>query len=551
MKAGNVMVYVGGMLSVVTAYPALTAFVARKRFVRQNSLCSRPGMAILTMNKTMFCLCLPVILLTALGGCSQLFPKVGPDYQKPELILLANWSDATPSNSRLAGNSVEPELAQWWRQLGDNRLDQLIDEALAANLDLRSARVRLQQARASRNQAEADLYPSLKASGNVNQCEVDSSGKSTTVGGANIGAGIGSGGVGSTINGATYSSGLDASWEIDVFGGIRRGIEAAVADEEATRAKLHNTHVSLVAEVARNYVELCSYQRRLAIAEDNLSSQSETAQITEWRYQAGLANASEVEQAKTSREQTRAGVPDLEIGLRTAENRLAVLLGRNPGDLHGQLAEAKQLPVLPDSLATGIPADVLRQRPDLIAAERTLAAETARVGQKLAKRFPSLNLSGSLSWYTFASAGMSTAIQSIGASLGTTLFDAGRLRAAVDIQSAVQQQALLSYQNSVLNALEEVENALKSYAVGHERVEARRVAADSARNAAELSRQLYKSGLADFQSVLNSERTRLSAEDSLATAEAGLRTSLISLYKALGGGWQERPEQPLSQRSRS
>jgi NodT family efflux transporter outer membrane factor (OMF) lipoprotein len=434
--------------------------------------------------------------------------------------------------------------------LGDAQLDQLIDEALAGNLDLRSAKARLQQARASRDQAEAELYPTLKASGSASQREVDGSGTGTQGTGTNIG----SGGVGSTVNGTTHSPGLDASWEIDLFGGIRRGIEAATADEAATEANLHNARVSLVAEVARNYVELRSYQRRLAIAKDNLASQSETAQITEWRYQAGLATASDVEQAKTSREQTRAGLPDLEVGLRSAENRLTVLLGRNPGSLRQQLSDPKRLPTLPTNIATGIPTDVLRQRPDLIAAEHTLAAETARVGQKLAKRFPSLNLNASLNWYTFASSGMSTVIQSIGASLGTTLFDAGRLRAAVDIQSAVQEQALMSYQHSVLIALEEVENALKSYAAGHERVEARRAAAESALSAAQLAHQLYQSGLADFQSVLDSERTRLSAEDNLTTAEAGLRTSLISLYKALGGGWQEAPTtpaQPSSERSSS
>lgn len=506
------------------------------------------------MNNSMTRLYLLALSAVTLCSCSQLFPKVGPDYQQPELVLPANWSDSVATADEQSATKSNQDLARWWRQLGDSQLDQLIDEALAGNLDLRSAKARLQQARATRDQAEAELYPTLKASGNVNQREVDGSGNGATSGGSNIGAGIGSGGVGSTVNGTTYAPGLDASWEIDIFGGIRRGIEASTADEAAYEAKLHNARVSLIAEVARNYVELRSYQRRLAIAKDNLASQSETAQITEWRYQAGLANASDVEQAKTSREQTRASIPDLEVGLRTAENRLAVLLGRNPGELREQLAKAKDLPALPASLATGIPTDVLRQRPDLIAAERSLAAETARVGQKLAKRFPSLTLSSSLSWYTFASAGMSTAIQSIGASLGTTLFDAGRLRAAVDIQSAVQEQALVSYQNSVLTALEEVENALKSYAAGHDRVEARRAAADSARNAAQLASQLYQSGLADFQTVLDSERTRLTAEDSLATAEAGLRTSLISLYKALGGGWQETPtpsDQFSTQRSSS
>lgn len=491
-------------------------------------------------NKTTFRLCLLVLQAAAFCGCNRIFPKVGPDYRLPDVTVPSGWTTTT---SAVAGErpGIEYDTARWWRQLGDTQLDQLIEDALAGNLDLRSAKARLQQARASRDQAEAELYPTLNVSGSANRREVSSSSSGTqAAGAANIGAGIGSGGIGSTVNGSTYAPGLDASWEIDLFGGIRRGIEAATADEAASAANLNNARVSLVAEVARNYIEMRSYQRRIIIANNNLASQSDTAQITEWRYLAGLATASELEQAKTNREQTRAGIPDLEESLTAAENRLAVLLGRNPGSLRERLAEAKALPVLPTAIATGIPADVLRQRPDLIAAERTLAAETARVGQKLAKRFPSLNLNASLNWYTFASAGMSTVIQTIGASLGATLFDAGRLRAAVDIQNAVQEQALLNYQNSVLTALEEVENALKAYAAGHERVGARRAAAESAFNAAQLARQLYQSGLADFQSVLDSERTRLSAEDNLASAEAGLIIRLISLYKALGGGWQEK-----------
>lgn len=506
------------------------------------------------MNKSMPRSCLLVLPAAMLCGCAQLFPKVGPDYQRPAFVLPSNWSDTPSKAIEQPAHNADRSLARWWRQLGDAQLDQLIDEALAGSLDLRGAEARLRQARASREQAEAELYPSLKASSGFNQRELSGSGTGTASTGTNIGAGIGSGGVGSTVNGTTYSPGFDASWEIDIFGGIRRGIEAATADQAATEAKLYNTRVSLIAEVARNYVEVRSYQRRLTIARDNLASQSETVQITEWRYQAGLAAESDVEQARTNREQTRAGIPDLEVGQRAAENRLAVLIGRNPGSLHHRLAVPGDLPALPVTIATGIPADVLRQRPDLVAAERTLAAETERVGQKLAKRFPSLNLNASLNWYTFATAGISTMIQTVGASLTTTLFDAGRLRAAVDIQSAVQEQALTTYQNSVLTALEEVENALKSYAASHERVAARRGAAESARKAAQMTRQLYESGLADFQGVLDSERTRLSAEDSLATAEAGMRTSLITLYKSLGGGWEEVPAaaaQPTLERKTS
>jgi NodT family efflux transporter outer membrane factor (OMF) lipoprotein len=460
------------------------------------------------------------LVAAMLGGCSFL-PSVGPDYQSPELSLPARWTLPLAEASSAAPNAAS--LARWWRQFGDPQLDALIDAALAGSLDLRLAQVRLRQARASREQALAGYYPSLSAStgSKRNKPSPAVSPIATTT--------------------TTYDAGFDASWEIDLFGGTRRGVEAASADLAASQASLDGARVSLVAEVARNLIELRSFQRRLNIARDNLASQSETLQITEWRYQAGLAAGSDVEQARTSREQTRASIPDLEVGQTGAENRLAVLLGRNPGSLHEQLAAARPLPALPESVASGIPADILRQRPDLIAAERTLAAETARVGQKLAKRFPSLNLGASFGWqaYSFAAlGGAGTVARAASATLAATLFDGGRLRSAVDIQSAVQEQALVSYQSSVLGALEEVENALKSYAAGRERVEARRAAAEAARNAAQLSRQMYASGLADFQKVLETERTRLSAEDSLATAEAGMRTSLIALYKALGGGWE-------------
>lgn len=469
------------------------------------------------MNKQM--LKTSALWLTAmlLGGCSQL-PAVGPDYQLPRLALPAGWTATVPPAAQTTA-----DLAGWWRQLDDPLLDRLVDDALAGSLDLRLAQARLRQARAARAQSVSGFFPALTAS------TAASRSKNAAV-------------VSALPERTLYDAGFDASWEIDLFGGTRRGLEAATADQAASAASLQNTRVSLLAEVAQNYVDLRSYQRRLAIARDNLASQSETLQITEWRNQAGLASSSDVEQARTNREQTRAGIPDLEVGLSAAENRLAVLLGRQPGALHGELLEARPLPTVQAALGAGIPADVLRRRPDLIAAERTLAAETARVGQKLAERFPSLALGGSFGWqaYSFAALGGSdTLLRAVSGSLAATLFDGGKLRSAVDIQSAVQEQALIAYQAGVLSALEEVENALTAYAASRQRVDARRQAADAARNAALLARHLYESGLADFQKVLETERTRLTAEDNLATAEATVLTSLIKLYKALGGGWEQ------------
>lgn len=459
-----------------------------------------------------------LVLAALLAACAPLGP-VGPEYKAPAVAVPAAWSVALADTPDAAAG-----VRRWWRQFDDAQLDALIDEALTGSLDLRLATARLRQARASRAQAVGALAPSVSASTGVSH-----SGNSDRI---------------SPLPATTmYDAGFDARWEFDLFGGARRGIEAASADQAASEANLDNVRVSLLAEVAQNYVELRSYQRRLAIARDNLASQDETLQIAEWRYQAGLASSADVEQARASREQTRATIPDLDVGRAAAENRLAVLLGRQPGALRAQLAGQRPFPALPATVATGIPAEVLLRRPDLIAAERTLVAETARVGQRLAQRFPSLNLGASFGWqaYSLAALGGGSLARALSGTLAATLFDGGRLRAAVEIQSAVQEQALIAYQRSVLVALEEVENALAAYAAGRERVAARRAAAGAARNAATLSRQLYQSGLADFQKVLDTERTRLAAEDGLALAEAGMRTSLIKLYKALGGGWERAP----------
>lgn len=460
---------------------------------------------------------------TLLSACSWL-PSVGPDYQPPRLPLPDKWFTATPLQGEAdTAINAPTNLTQWWRQLGDSALDDLIARALAGSLDLKAAQARLRQARASRSQAGSAYFPSLTAAASASRSK-------TALG------------VSSQPTGTLYDAGFDAAWEIDLFGGTRRAVEAADADIAASAAAATNARVSLVAEVAQNYIDLRSYQRRLTIARGNLASQDETLQLTQWRNQAGLASSSDVEQARTNREQTRASIPDLEVGLAAAENRLAILLGQSPGSLHGRLAEAKALPSLPASIGTGIPADVLHQRPDLIAAERSLAAETARVGQRLAQRFPSLSLSGSFGWQAYslgALGGSGSLVRSMAGSLAATLFDGGRLRSAVEIQNAVQEQALLTYESSVLSALEEVENALVAHAMARERLDARQAAAEAAGNAALLARRMYESGLTDFQRLLEADRTRLAAEDNLAVAQATLHTTLIKLYKALGGGWEQ------------
>ncbi len=315
-------------------------------------------------------------------------------------------------------------------------------------------------------------------------------------------------------------------------------------------ASLENTQVSLASEVALNYVEVRALQTRVGIARANLASQSETLQLTNWRAQAGLVSSQDVEQARSNLEQTRAQIPSLETSLAESEHGLDILLGRAPGTLHARLAATGELPTVPDRIAVGIPADTLRQRPDVRAAERKLAAETARVGVAEAARYPSFTLSGSIGLEALTLGALGNggaATSSLLAGITSPVFNAGRLRAQVEIQDAVREQAQVSYEQAVLTALQEVENTLVALARNRERVEALAIAAESARNAAELARQRYSAGLIDFQSVLDTERSVLSAEDSLASSRADGVLALIRLYKALGGGWSPQTDiRPVS-----
>lgn len=463
----------------------------------------------------------------ALAGCAA----VGPDYRTPDTVAPAAWSRAAD-----AGATDPSVLAQWWHQLDDTLLTQLIEESLQTSPDLRAARARLRAARAQRAIAAADRYPSVGAAASA----------SRTKSSAQAGSGTST---------SRYDIGFDASWEADLFGGQRRALEAAQAETEASAADVHAVQVSLAAEVARNYVELRSAQQRLAIARDNLLSQSETVQLTDWRTQAGLASSLDVEQARTTREQTRASIPLLETAAAQAEHRLAILLGQAPGALHARLAAPAAIPATPQAVAVGIPADALRQRPDVQAAERRLAAQTARIGQAEAARWPSFALSGSIGLEALSTGGLTAAgalARSLVASLGATVFDAGRLKQQVEVQDALREQTLVAYEQAVLTALEDVENALAAFANAQRRREALELAAESARNAALLAQHRYATGLTDFQAVLDTSRTVLAVEDSRASAQAEQATALIQLYKALGGGWRaDAPAPNAAARTRS
>lgn len=470
---------------------------------------------------------LPMLVMATLGltACAT----VGPDYTQPALALPAGWNRQGQPAEQGVNAAATGDLSRWWQRFNDPLLSQLVEQALVASPDLRSARARVREARARAAVASAGLYPGVTASGSArrsNSSEESGSGATHDL----------------------FSAGFDATWELDLFGGIRRGVEAAEADLESSVARLQDALVSLVAEVATNYVEVRSLQIRLDIARDNLASQSETLQLTEWRAQAGLVSSQDVEQARSNREQTRSQIPSLETGLAEAEYRMDILLGTSPGTLHERLATSGALPSVPGQIAVGIPADTLRQRPDIRAAERTLAAETARVGVAEAQRYPSFTLSGSigLEALTLGSLGNSgAATSSLLAGITAPLFDAGRLRNQVAIQNALREQALITYEKTVLTALQEVENALVGIVRNRERVEALTSATESANRAEEMARQRYSAGLIDFQSVLDTQRSVRTIEDSLATSRSDGVLALIRLYKALGGGWSPSAEKDM------
>ena len=397
-----------------------------------------------------------------------------------------------------------------------------MDQALRANTSVKSAQAALRQARALADVQQAGLGPSLSASGSAQRSRSGTSDASNT-----------------------FSAGFDASWEPDIFGGNRAAVDATQADAQASAASLADTQVSLAAEVASAYINLRGLQSRLAIARTNLATQSETLQITRWRAQAGLASSLDVEQAISAMEQTRAQVPALQTSVTQALNTLAVLTGKAPGQLAEALSAAAPVPPAPADLALAFPADTLRQRPDVLAAERRVEAALARVAVADAARYPSFRLSGSLglSALTLGSLTDSASlVRSLLASVSAPLFDGGATRAQVRAQQAAMEQLLASYESTVLTALQDVEDALVAIQGDAERLERLQAAASAAAQAEALARQRYTSGLIDFATVLTTQRTLLSVQDSVASAQASLSASHVRLYKALGGGW--KPDAP-------
>ena len=464
-----------------------------------------------------------ILLLAALAfaaGCA-----VGPDYHPPQTAAPGQWS------APLAGGETNQPaaLADWWKNFGDTNLDLLMATAVRSNLDLQIAAARVREARAERDVTAGGRWPSAGGTAAYSKNRY----------GANQYPPLAGFGIPLEYN--LYNAGFDAAWELDIFGGTRRAVEAANARLGAAEFGARDVLVSLLAETARNYVELRGYQQRLAITRRNLQVQQQTLDLTRNRYQNGLSSDLDVQQAAALLHATEAQLPALETGFQQTAHHLAVLLGQPPGALLEKLSAEKSIPAAPPAVPVGLPADLLRRRPDVQRAERELAAANARIGVAVADLFPKFSLTGTIglqsqtagNWFTYGSR-----YWSAGPTAQWDLFEAGRIRANVRAQTARQEQALAAYEKTALAALEDAENALTAYAQEQNRRAALARSETADRQALDLADELYRSGLADFLRVLDSERALYAAQDALAQSDAAISLNLVQLYKALGGGWQ-------------
>jgi multidrug efflux system outer membrane protein len=455
--------------------------------------------------------------ILSLCGCSA----VGPDYVKPETEVPSTWYGDLQDG--LTNKAIDPQtLAQWWSTLEDPTLSSLMERAVRGNLDLKNARARVREARALRGINRARLFPIIDATGSAaksRRAVSSSDGNESEL----------------------YSAGFDAGWELDVFGGVRRSVEAAEADLEASWENLHDVLVSLLAEVALNYMEVRTFQAQFAVAEANIAAQEATYEYTSSRFEAGLSNELPVQQALTNLETTRSQIPSLRTGLVAANNRLSVLLGEQPGAVNRELVEPRPIPVPPLTVAVGVPADTLLNRPDVRRFERLLAGQTARIGVATADLYPKFFLTGTIGLESLSAGELFNSASRawlFGASVLWNVFDAGATRQRIEFQSALREQALNEYGSKILLALEEVENALVAYAQEQLRRDSLKAATTAAQKAVFLAQDQYAAGLVDFNNVLVAQRSLLTLEDELARSEGTVTSNLVRLYKALGGGWE-------------
>jgi NodT family efflux transporter outer membrane factor (OMF) lipoprotein len=483
---------------------------------------------------------LAVALLTLAPSC-----KVGPNFTDPAVALQANWRQHDTGGKSPTASS--PETA-WWKSFEDATLNQLIQKAYADNLSLQAAGTRILQARAALNQSIGKLFPQDQGlAGGADYFQLKN--RSATVDGLPLREFLPS--LGSDF--ASTNLLFSASWEIDFWGKYRRGIESSQASFYSSVAAYDDSLVTLLADVANAYVNIRTYEQRIQVNRENVASQKETLKIAEVRFEAGETSELDVEQAKTNLAETQTQVPGLKSSLRQAKNGLAVLLGITPDEVDQYLTNSKGIPQPPSTLATGIPHDLLRRRPDVREAGLSAAAQSANIGVAKANLYPSFSLKGAFG-VSASNIGNSSLdnmfnwnnrIARGSASFVFPIFNYGRLVNEVRIQDAGFQGAVLNYQNTVLTAQQEVENGLTSLRYSKETATLLSNATESSNRSTELALVQYKQGAASYTTVLTAQQAALRIDDNLTTARGNTALAAIAVNRALGGGWEMRTGQPV------
>jgi outer membrane protein, multidrug efflux system len=525
--------------------------------------------------------CIGTLFSTAIGGCA-----VGPNYrQSTPCTMPVAWSHGDPVGPPgPARVTTRPaSVARWWKTLNDPMLDSLIERAVQTNLDLRVAEARVRQSRMARGIQVANFFPMVETTASydyegasattakklssgsssggssklpsitITPAHPDGSG-GTVPGTITVNPPSGSGSSGGSSGGTSigdrgqnmYQAGFDATWEIDVFGGIRRSVESADADLAAACESYRDVLITLLAEVASNYVQVRGIQRRIVLTKENIDTQSDTYKLTQTRFKAGLTGELDVVRADAQLNTTSSQVPALEIQLKQAIYQLGVLLGQTPESLLVELSADKPIPVPPADIPVGLPSDLLRRRPDVRQAERQLASATAQIGVATADLFPKFTLTGS---YGVRSAHSEKLFDSqsttwmVGPNVQWPIFQGGRILSNIGLQEAIRDQQAAVYTSTVLTALRDVEGALVAYVQERIRHKELSDAVTANRRAVSLSEELYSRGLSDFLSVLVAQQNLFVTEDAMVQSQQTVVLDLIALYKALGGGW-DLPDEP-------
>jgi outer membrane protein, multidrug efflux system len=524
--------------------------------------------------------------LAALAGC-----MIGPDYAAPVVKVNPSFTEIQPAPTTQASivATIASPPVEWWTTFRDPEMQSLIERAAKGNWDLKRAASRVRQARAQRGVTGADLLPDFSTNSGYQRAHGS---KNVSIplgafGGGSGGSGGSSAASGSTatpgkgklvlpaqsgvvvpgthdggpqspfgsggfpgVNTDLYEVGFDSTWEIDVFGGTRRAVEAAIDDIQAAKEDQRDVLVSLLAETARTYVELRGLQRQQLIAQQNLKAQQDTLELTTSRYKAGFVTNLDVARQANQVATTAAALPALESGIRIHIHTLSVLLAEDPNALLGELTTTAPIPAVPPEIPIGLPSDLLRRRPDVRRAERQLASATAQIGVAQADLLPKFSITAALgfdSTRTKALFDWDSRYWALSPGVSWPIFDAGRIRFNIVVKNEEQQQAADVYQQTVLNALKDVEDSLTSYRTEQLRHQALVDAAAAAHEAVDLAKQQYDQGITDFITVLDAQREEFSAQDSVAQSDQNISTDLIALYKALGGGWEVTLPEPQTE----